>query len=183
MKKIKWSLAVLTFTVILSAGIGKAWAYFTTYVEAAGGYDVHLGDHTTITEEPVVRWLKKVTIRSDEDSEPVYVRVRVYCAKELDDALTYSGSGWSEAGDWYYYDGILKGGESAEVLELLIPEGKVPAEPEEGDSFNVIVIHESAPVKYDAEGNPYCDKDDWKDAPFYRKAETGATETEGGGNG
>ena len=50
MKKTKYFLTLLAATTIVSAGIGKTWAYFTTYTEASGGYRIDLGDRTEITE-------------------------------------------------------------------------------------------------------------------------------------
>lgn len=40
-----------------------------------------------------------------------------------------------------------------------MPEGNEPGQtkPEDGESFNVIVIYESTPVRYDENGEPYAD--------------------------
>ena len=46
----------------------------------------------------------------------------------------------------------------------------VPEEVTEPESFNVVVVYETTPVQYDAEGNPYAD---WELV----------LETEEGGNG
>ena len=86
---------VLSAAVMMAgAGVGKAWAYFTTYTEAAGGYTVHLGDRTEITEE-FTNWTKHVVITSEEDSEPVYIRVRAFCGSRY--TLQYSGEGCPRA--------------------------------------------------------------------------------------
>ena len=66
MKKKSSLLAALVLTVILTAGIGKAWAYFTTYAEAAGGYTIELGERTQVREE-FREWTKHVVITSAED--------------------------------------------------------------------------------------------------------------------
>lgn len=170
MKKTKYFLTLLAVTTIVSAGIGKAWAYFTTYTEASGGYRIDLGDETEITEH-YEDWIKEITISSKEDSEPVYIRARAFCAEYL---LTYEGEGWTrvppkqpgaeEKEDeeyWYYYEGILKGGETAPVLKVEINDVPKSSEkdpgkhPEIGDRFNVIVIYESIPVRYKTDGTPY----------------------------
>ena len=50
MKKTKYLLTLLAAGTILTAGIGQAMAYFTTYVEAEGNFTIRLGDETKITE-------------------------------------------------------------------------------------------------------------------------------------
>ena len=80
MKKTKYFLTLLAATTIVSAGIGKAWAYFTTYTEASGGYRIDLGDRTEITEE-FEDWTKHVEISCEEGSEPVYIRARAFCTE------------------------------------------------------------------------------------------------------
>ena len=51
MKKAGYSIAVLAFLMVMTAGVGKAWAYFTTYASAEGGITITLGDETEIEEE------------------------------------------------------------------------------------------------------------------------------------
>ena len=83
-------LALTAAVTVASAGIGKAWSYFTTYAEAAGGYTIQLGDRTEITED-FTDWTKHVTITNEESSEPVYIRVRAFCGSQY--TLVYSGEG------------------------------------------------------------------------------------------
>lgn len=159
MKRKNCLLAALVLAVILTAGIGKAWAYFTTYAEAAGGYTIELGDRTQIREE-FADWTKRVVITAEEDSkEPVYVRAKAFCGNAY--TLDYSDASgkWTPGGDGYYYYGdALKAGESAE--ELLVHIGNIPKEAKVGDSFHVAVIYESTPVRYNADGTPYADWDE-----------------------
>lgn len=144
------SLAAL---LILTAGIKEAWGYFTTYAEAKGGGRISLGYETEIKEE-VSTWTKTVTISNKSGSQPVYVRVKAFCGNEF--TLDYSGTNWSKgAEDYWYYNGIVYGGAAAEALSVGI--NNIPADAKEGDEFNVVVIYESTPVRYDTAGNPYAD--------------------------
>lgn len=156
MKRKNILLAALAVSLTLSAGAGSAWAYFTTYTDAAGGYTLELGDKTTITEEEPTNWTKHVVITSQEDSQPVYVRARAFCGSDYE--LLYSdGSGkWSPSDDgYYYYSDILNAGESTEMLDIKIE--NIPEEVKNGDNFNVVVIYETTPVRYREDGTPYAD--------------------------
>lgn len=154
MKKKNILLAALAVSLTLSAGVGSAWAYFTTYAQARGGYTIELGDKTTV-EEDFSAWTKHVAITSNADSEPVYVRARAFCGQDYN--LVYSGSDkWSPGADgYYYYSDILNGGETTDVLDVRIE--NVPEEIEDAAAFNVVVIYETTPVRYHEDGEPYAD--------------------------
>ncbi|MCI8465709.1 MAG: hypothetical protein HFI63_07615 [Lachnospiraceae bacterium] len=167
MKKKSNLLAVLALAVILSAGIGKAWAYFTTYAEAAGGYTIELGDRTEIQEE-FGEWTKRVSVSNNETSgQSVYIRAKAFSGNAYE--LTYedeSGKWTPGDGGYYYYSDPVKAGEA--TGELLVHIGNIPQNANEGDRFHVAVVYESTPVRYDADGNPYAD---WNEV-----LDTGATE-------
>ena len=170
------ALALAALTAVAFAGIGEAWSYFTTYAEAAGGYTIQLGDRTEITEE-FTDWTKHVVIENVESSEPVYIRARAFCGSQY--TLVYSGEGWIQGSDGYYYYGnIVNGGASTGQLDIRIE--NIPADPEEMERFNVVVIYESTPVKYHEDGSPYTvEETDWSEL-----LDTGSTVsggTEGGG--
>lgn len=154
MKRRHLVLAALAVLLTLGAYLGAASAYFTTYADARGGYPIELGSHTDMYER-LSQWTKHVTVTSDEGGEPVYVRVRAFWGMTYH--VSYDGeNGWRDGGDGYwYYDGILYGGE--ETAELAIHINDVPDNVEEGDSFNIVVIYESTPVQYDETGAPYAD--------------------------
>lgn len=182
MKRRSYYPAVLVLSAAVTmagAGVGKAWAYFTTYAEAAGGYTIRLGDRTEITES-FTEWTKHVSIASEEDSEPVYIRVRAFCGSQY--TLEYSGEGWSQGADgYYYYSSAVAGGASTAVLDLRI--NNIPEDPEELERFNVVVIYESTPVRYHEDGTPYTvHETDWSVL-----LDNGTTESsgaaEGGGEG
>ena len=157
MKKRRYYQTVLALSAavtIAGAGIGQAWAYFTTYAQAAGGYAVHLGSRTEIKED-FSDWTKRVVIANDEGSEPVYVRVKAFCGSQY--TIEYSGEGWSLAQDGYYYYEHMVSGEKDHntTAPLNLKIGGIPADPEVMEQFNVIVIYESTPVRYHEDGTPY----------------------------
>ncbi len=163
MKKKSSILAVLVLAAVLTAGIGKAWAYFTTFAEAAGGYTIELGDRTEITEK-FDQWVKHVVITADEDSkEPVYIRARAFCGSAYTVEYSDASGKWTpgEKG-YYYYSDILNAGGSTD--ELLVRIGNIPKDAKEGDSFHVVVVYESAPVRYQEDGTPYADWDEVLDS-------------------
>ena len=160
------NILLISFAVVfvLAAGIGDAWAYFTTYARAQGGYIIKLGYETEIEEE-FSNWEKRVVISSKSDSQPVYIRARAFCGGEYE--LTYSGSNWTLGSDGYwYYNNIVYGGDHTDELRVKIE--NIPENPEETPEFNVVVIYESTPVGYDAQGNPYAD--------WTKKLDTGSSE-------
>ena len=153
MKKIRYAIAALAVAAIMTAGLGQAWAYFTTYAAAEGGYTINLGDRTEITEG-FSDWTKRVTVTNEAGAAPVYVRVKAFGPSTC--PLTSTGSGWTAGEDGYYYYGTpVPGGGNTEVLNIVI--NNIPTKEdglEVGDQFNVIVIYESTPVLYDEGGNP-----------------------------
>lgn len=155
MKTGKKLLFALATVLVLGAGISPAWSYFTAYSEASGALTIKVEPTTTITEE-FTGGLKKITIHNADDSDvDVYVRARVFVSDDLKPTDTL-GEGWEGPADdgWYYYKPILKIGSDTTEINFKV---KFPEEPEEGQNFNVIVLYESTPVKYTADGQPYAD--------------------------
>lgn len=173
MKKTKYLLTLLAAGTILTAGIGQAMAYFTTYVEAEGGFTIELGDKTTITET-FTNWEKTLIITNEAGSQPVFVRARAYYAPASLTVVPTESTGWStdlpnsftkisesdkttedNSTPYYYYNAYIEGGKSSGPLTLKID--NLPKEVAKGDTFNVIVIYESTPVLYTDAGDPYAD--------------------------
>lgn len=172
------ALASLAAAAVLTAGVGSAHAYFTTYAEARGGYTVELGDRTEIWEG-FSEWTKKIVITSTEDSEPVWIRVKAFAGNEYTLLYQYGGdpvpvyaSGdtvpeetvWYALEDGYYYYNSILDQDTLMTKELDIKIEGVSIKPEEGsnieyapEDFNVIVIYESTPVRYDKDGREYAD--------------------------
>lgn len=153
-------MAIALFSLGI-AGAGKAYAYFTSYVEAAGSHEVVLGEETEINEE-VVDGNKKIVIKNAEDSaRAAYVRARAFAGSEIADSLEYSGDGWTAGNDgWYYYGDPIEPGES--TSELLV---QVKGRPADDDAiFSVTVVYESVDAienGVDADGNVVYEPADW----------------------
>lgn len=179
-----WLLTAAAVMLVMSATMGIAWAYFTTYTTAKGGVTLRLG-HEEHIQEYFKNWNKRVDIVISKDSRPVLVRARGYSAKY---PLTYSdveqnendptvNTNWTYREDgWVYYKKVLSPGNNADGTStadpLYVRINKVPVENIQGvdnkDPFNVIIVYETteaeygASVEYDANGNPINPWDaDW----------------------
>ena len=143
-------LLVVAIALVLSMTVGLTLAYFSDSTAAKGGKAVTLGGQTKIEEQQnddnKVIWIKN-TGETD-----VIVRVAAYGPTEI----TYSGDGWTAGGDgYYYYDRVLQAGETSDPLTA---KWDVPADL--GDDYNVVVVHESDQVVYDASGRVIAPKAD-----------------------
>ena len=169
----KKTLALGAGALLLTAGIsvGTAMAYFTTYTQVSGTVPLSLGEIHTIPEEEVTDWEKRVTIENTGDME-CFVRVRAFAGSQYQDGLVYSGENWSLAADgFYYYSQPLSPGERSGELRVSIDNM------DKDQSFNVIVVQESAPVIYDENGNPEGDWDhilDFQENIYDSSEEVGA---------
>ena len=157
MKKRQYLPALIAVILVLTAGIGTTFAYFTTYARATGGHKVVLGEETEIQEEVYER-TKHVQIRAIEGSVPVFVRVKAFAPSQYD--LDFEGGSWTEGpndaskaegtSNWWYYNTALEapaedGDEERSFSltdELQIHIGNIPGDPENGDTFDVIVVYE-----------------------------------------
>lgn len=164
--------------LVMSAVMGTAWAYFTTYAKAKGGVVLNLGHQETIDED-FKSWEKTLDITSESDSRPVYLRAKAY---SIEYPVTYSNSqNWTEGDDgWMYYTLTLAPGtslsDSGDQLKVQIND--VPAEDlEDGKTFNVIVVYESTEVQYDENGEQI----DPMSADWAREVDTNRTSTDLGG--
>lgn len=165
MKKKNWLITALALLLIVGASIGTALAFFTASTTTTGDINMQLAYQTTIEEPIPTDWTKHVVIRAKDDSDPVFVRVRAFAASDL--TLTYPVTdGWTKEGDWWYYGEPLEKGGASQELQIHI--GDIYEKPEDGDTIDVIVVHEYAPVRYNAAG--VADRD----------ASWAAAETEGG---
>ena len=152
MKKRQLLLPVLAFLLALSASLGTAWAYFTTYAEAKGGQVIHLGGGTEIHEE-FSSWTKRIRISSEEGSQPVYVRVKAFAGSQY--KLEYYGEDWTAAADGFWiYDGILSGGGVTSELEIHIGGIPVNDDLKDGLTLHVPVVYETTLVLYGPDGSP-----------------------------
>lgn len=182
-----WMCTAIAIMLVMSAAMGSAWAYFTTYANAKGGITLNLG-HQEQIDEDFYDWEKIINLTSTDDSNPVYLRAKAYCAEY---EVTYNNSSnWDysdpeKGGDgWVYYTKTLEPGtslfESGDELKVKIH--NVPASGDDslkdGKTFNVIVVYESLEVQYDEDGIRQLSA---KEADWTRDLETTRTITTLGG--
>ena len=165
MKKSHTLLAFVALALAVTVSLPGAWAYFTANVRAGGGRTVRLGDQTEITET-FADWNKQITVAAQPDTQPVYVRARAYSAYPLE----YSGEGWQQNADgWYYYNTPLAKPaddtqtapawtqETTSPLTVGIREVEVSRPGETPEDFDVVVVYEATLVRYNEAGEPYAD--------------------------
>jgi hypothetical protein len=156
--------AVLTMAAVgtlLVSGltIPHSLAYFTTYVTAQGGYTLNLGSTNTEIEEDYYEGSKHIQVENQGEKE-CYVRAKAFAGQLV--TLSYSGEGWSQGADgyWYYSEIVPAGGKTGELV--------VSIQPVDGlaQDYDVIVVQECAPVLYDENGAAYgCSADNvWSQA-------------------
>ena len=181
-------LTAVAVMLVISATMGSAWAFFTTYARARGGVTLHLGHEDHINEE-FKGWEKTLDITITADSNPVYLRARAYS----DYDVSYSNSqNWTRIGDWMYYKktlapGVDKNGKKTDNSlkaagdELKVKINDVPKSTDPtlkgGETFNVIVVYESMEVQYDSDGNMIAPEN----ANWDMKVDTNRTSTTLGG--
>ena len=151
---------ILSLILLLLISVPAALSYFYTYTNATGTIPVHLEDGTTITED-VPNTQKQITITADEDSDPVFVRVKVFASDVIETGS--STEGWELRNDGcYYYSDPIDGKEGNDIdgsayleISVSLSEG---ADPETlAESYNVIVIYEATPALIDDSGALYAD--------------------------
>lgn len=166
-KKLTGLLIAAAVLSVLTVGVSRASAFFTTYAEAVGGRTIYLGDIPFI-EENFDSWKKEVRIGNDPDSaQAVYVRALAFAGDQYE--LTYEGTGWTldPTDGYYYYDVPVLPGELTNELVVAIrdttTESGIPAV-EAGNQFNVVVIYETTPAIQngtDSAGNILYEEADW----------------------
>mgnify|MGYP001086047891 FL=1 len=160
MKK-KWMIFSLALALLGASSVGTAYAYFTTNARADGEYGIELGNDTDITVDDLT---KSIAVRNNENSQAVFVRVKLFYPDEggspVSQVFVEGEDGWevpARADGFYYYTPIVEPGESTTTLRASIQvKGDF-----EADSFNVIVVAESAPVIYDENGQVVPDPNAW----------------------
>lgn len=149
-------LAAAALAIVATLGIGSAMAYFTTYVLADGGVELSMGSSITIPKEEMDLHYKIISIENTGDYD-CYVRVKAFVGAENGD-LVFSDEDdkWTPDADGYwYYSDIVKPGETTSTVKLAVLGLKET--PEAGEAFNVIVVEECTPVRFDENGNAYAD--------------------------
>lgn len=149
-------LAAAALAIVATLGIGSAMAYFTTYVLADGGVELSMGSSITIPKEEMDLHYKIVSIENTGDYD-CYVRVKAFVGAENGELVFSDVDGkWTPGADGYWhYSDIVKPGETTSTIKIAV--NGLLVEPEEGEAFNVIVVEECTPVRFDENGNAYAD--------------------------
>ena len=180
-KKLFHVLAAAALLSAAAAGIGQAYAYFTTNTSADGAVTIELGDITTITEQPVSQGNKIVTIHNSSDSgQAVWVRAKALAGTDIQEGLTFSGTNWSQPAtkeDWSYYsiplepdaevaEGVDKAASGIGDTYPLTVKVAVPRAVTGEEKFNVVIVYETKPaIAYaDESGNTVYGEADWEGA-------------------
>ncbi len=163
MKKRHILLTILAVIFVLSSSIGTAIAYFTTFVTAKGGYVVHLGNQTKITENySSGKKVLSVTNTGAEGKYPVFVRVRAFAGSDYElEAVDTTGKwildrgfGQDTEGKYWYYKDELVGNATSEELTINITYKDKDKEWKDGAERNIIVVYESTPAVFTSSGDP-----------------------------
>ena len=149
-------LAAAALAIVATLGIGSAMAYFTTYVLADGGVELSMGSSITIPIEKMDKISKIVSIKNVGDYD-CFVRVKAFAGAENGEPKFSDEDGkWTPGADGYwYYSDIVKPGETTGSVKIAIL--RLEDTPEAGEAFNVIVVEECTPVRFDENGNAYAD--------------------------
>ena len=165
MKNKNLFLAVLAIILVLGSGIGAAVAYFTSFVEAKGGYVIQLEPKTVINE--YYDGQKRVQIQNTAKAglEPLFVRAKVFYGTEpeITVTVTSAASTWiveqipTAAGHKYYlatYTEAVYGQEFADTLSIDV---NTKADMKNEEYFDVNVVYECVPAVFKADGTPDLD--------------------------
>jgi predicted ribosomally synthesized peptide with SipW-like signal peptide len=146
--KKKSILLVVAMMLVLSLTVGLTLAYFSDYEAAKGGASIALGGQTEI-EENVTDKEKVVQINNIGETN-VVVRVAIYMPEALEkveNSITFeNASDWVKDGGFYYYTKVLEPKKSTSTITA---KTTVPDDVQLGDSFDVVVVHESDQALYD----------------------------------
>lgn len=149
--------ASMALVLVGSVGVHEALAYFTTYVQANGGYEVTLGAEAALSET-VENMTKYISVSNTGDMD-CYVRVKIFSGDMV--GITYASAKASDGSDlwiynssdgyWYYKDVVAAGGKTGQITaKIVVPE-------DIKDSFNVVVVQECTQVLYREDGTAYAD--------------------------
>jgi len=147
-KRIRNIIIIFMIIAACMISVPSAMAYFTTYARVKGTKPVVLKEVVRFKEEDI-GGNKRVTIKADSDSDPIFVRVRAYASEEIADLIEYSyASGeWKMTSDgWYEYSKVLMANEEAS-MDILVDKTNI-----EASQFNVVVVYEYIPAISDGNG-------------------------------
>ena len=143
-------MTIFALVLCLSVTVGVSLAYFSDYEDASGGAKINLGGKTELTEGDD-HAKKDIKIKNNGKTNMI-VRVAIYGADEYMNLNVPDD--WKKAGDFYYYQKILKGvdgdkpGDKTSTLVANVKQSWVGSTPPAFD-YEVTVVHESAQAVFD----------------------------------
>ena len=156
MKRKSIILSLLAVVLVLGLSVGSAWSYFTDSATAEGSVSLSVKPSTGITEENGPG-TKTIRIQNTGEVVPVWTRVRVYAPAVF--GASAAGTNWTAASEWYEYGEVVDPNSQTEALTVSfklpgVYDEKTGTGAQDGDELNVVVVYESVPVSYDANGSP-----------------------------
>lgn len=152
MNKKTIGLVAAALMLVATIGVGSALAYFTTFSVANGGKTLELNFTKSNIDEEIDFDKKIIQIENIGDTA-TYVRIKPLSGDKHPVAMESEETrgSWKVADDgYYYYKDILQPGDTTSSITFSFSlEGN--------ESFNVIIVQESTPVLYKADGTPYAD--------------------------
>ena len=147
-KRIRNILVIFMIIAACVIAVPETMAYFTTYARVKGSKPVVLKEVVKFKEEEI-GGNKRVVIKADSDSDPIYVRIRAYASEEIADLIEYdyeSGEWRMTSDGWYEYYKVLMPDEEAS-MDILVDKLNL-----EVQQFNVVVVYEYIPAISDGNG-------------------------------
>ena len=138
-RTIIFALAAVLILAMIS--IPGTLAYFSDYDQASGSAQVNLTWQTELQEQ-VKDNNKHIQVKNVGETD-VIVRAQIFAGDFV--TVKDTEGNWTKAGDWWYYNGILKKGEV--TTELF---AEVKADKSATDDFNIVVVQESSRAVYES---------------------------------
>ena len=156
----------LCATLGIAACTGTAFAYFTANTQASGGHPIELGYSSEIYEGIDQYDGSKSIVMVNTGNTDIKVRVQLFYGTGVNDSVVVTpmaegtDEGWSEKDGMYWWDGVLKPGQSTGILKVTVESDKEV----EIDNFDVTVIGQTSSVhyEYDEDGNEIVVSDLWE---------------------
>ena len=153
-------LVFVSLALLVIVMVPNAFAYFSTYTETKGMKKINLKDESHIEEKKVENGIKEIVITADENSEPVFIRVKAIHVNTITtsksntadtDTPAYNPSDWTKNGDYYYYKNPIDGSDdttgilNSAKLNLKVEIPSTDAD-KIGDQVHVVVVYEAIPA-------------------------------------
>lgn len=160
MKQAHKLLVLVALVLALTTMLPTALAYFTTNATATGSKNVAVSTGSTITED-IVDHSKIVTI-TNNGTQAVYVRAQCFAIDQLAPNFDKNKAEWVADGAWFYHGDPVEPGKSV-TFEVVLNNPDPMSD--ELDQFDVTIVYETTPVRYNSSNQPYADWTQTLNAP------------------